>query len=403
MNVILFDNKCRLHLLPLTYMRPIADLRVGILTIREKWERLLQHTTYSLTNTYLQEKYPLQTEQRNLLIAGSLLPNEELLTAITNLQVGEALYDENTLLAFCTDDVANLRNFYDVYLQNETAPLPFIHKPFHGAYAFIERPYHLFLWNEIEIARDFTLLTAGRKSQPLSATNTIIGDPSHIFIEEGASVECATFNPQQGYIYIGKGAEVMEGTYFRGSTAICEYAVTKLGTKIYGATTIGPFCKVGGELSNVVFLGYSNKGHDGFLGNAVIAEWCNLGAATNCSNLKNNYSTVRLWDYATHKMEDTGLQFCGLIMGDHSKCGINTMFNTGTVVGVCCCLFDGGFHPKYVPSFSFGRPSAVYDLYDPEKIINTAQKVMARRHKNLDTIEQNLIRKVYSITTINEK
>ena len=402
MNLILFDSWCRTHLLPLTHTRPAADMRVGILTIREKWEHRLQPSS-TLTKSYLQEKFPLHTGDDNLLISGALLPNPQLLEAITRLQPEEALYDENTLLAFRTGDAQNLRNFFDGYLTHPTSALPMKQVAYNGPYNMVVRPYHIFMYNEQEIESDFALLTAGRTSQPLSATNTLIGDPARLFIEEGASVECSTLNTREGCIYIGRDAEVMEGCHLRGPIALCEHAVVKMDAKIYGATTLGPYCKTGGELGNVVFFGYSNKAHDGFLGNAVIGEWCNLGADTNCSNLKNNYSNVRLWDGTTGKMEDTGLQFCGLIMGDHSKCGINSMFNTGTVVGVGCGLFGTGFHPKFVPSFSFGTPGHTYDPHDLGKLFETARIVMARRHKDFDSIEQTLLKRVYEITSYSEK
>lgn len=403
MNIILFDSWCRTHLLPLTYTRPIADIRVGILTVREKWEHYLAQETSSLTRSYLQEKFPLQTSADNLLISGALLPNAELISAIQQLEVGQALYDENKLLAFRTDDAANLRNFFDGYLRNRTAALPLQQVLYTGRYDMLVRPYHIFTYNEQEIERDFALLTAGRQSQPISDTNVVIGDRSRIFIEEGAVVECATLNTKEGCIYIGRDAEVMEGCRLRGPVALCEHAVTKMDAKIYGATTIGPYSKMGGELANVVVFGFSNKAHDGFIGNAVIGEWCNLGADTNCSNLKNNYSNVRLWNYATKHLEDTGLQFCGLIMGDYSKCGINSMFNTGTTVGVCCGLFDTGFHPKFVPSFSFGKPGITYEIYQLEKAFTTAEIVMARRHKKFDILEQNILKKVYELTSRNEQ
>ena len=397
MNLILFDNWCRPHLLPLTYTRPAADLRVGITTIREKWERVLGVPSSTLTESYLQEKFPLRTAGDNLLVAGALLPNPQLLEAILALQPGDALYDENTLLAFRTGDSLDLRNFFESYLQSECAALPLKMVRYTGDYNFVSRPYHIFLLNGQEIERDFADLTAGRASQPLSPTNVVIGDPSRIFLEEGAVVEASTLNTTGGSIYIGKDAEVMEGGRLRGPIALCEHAVTKMDAKLYGDTTIGPYSKVGGELGETVILGYSNKAHDGFIGNAVIGEWCNLGADTNCSNLKNNYSNVRLWDYATRRMEETGEQFCGLIMGDHSKCGINSMFNTGTVVGVGAGLFGTGFHPKFVPSFSFGSPGNLYETHDLNKFLATAQMVMARRHKILDAIEQNLLKKVYDI------
>lgn len=395
MNLILFDNWCRPHLLPLTYTRPAADMRVGITTIREKWERCMGTVTSTLTESYLQGKFPLHADADNLLVAGALLPNPQVLEAIRALAPGEALYDENTLLAFRTNDALDLRNFFDSYLQSESGALPLKMVRYTGPYEFISRPYHLFLMNSREIEVDFSELTDGRFSQPLSHTNTVIGDPSLVFLEEGAVVEASILNTTEGPIYIGRYATVMEGCRLRGPVAFCEHAVAKMDAKIYGGTTVGPYSKVGGEVEETVIFGYSNKAHDGFIGNSVIGEWCNLGADTNCSNLKNNYSKVRLWDYASRRMEETNQTFCGLVMGDHSKCGINSMFNTGTVVGVGSGLFGTGFHPKFVPSFSFGTPGNLYEPHDFAKFIATAQIVMARRHKYLDEIEQNLLKKVY--------
>jgi UDP-N-acetylglucosamine diphosphorylase/glucosamine-1-phosphate N-acetyltransferase len=260
----------------------------------------------------------------------------------------------------------------------------------------INNLWDIYKINEEALKLDFQLLTKGKTSQPISATNQVLGK-ENIFIEEGATVECATLNAQTGPIYIGKNAQIMEGAMVRGPLAMCENAVLKMGAKIYGATTLGPYCKVGGEVNNSVFFGYSNKGHDGFLGNSVIGEWCNLGADSNNSNLKNNYTEVKLWNYKTEKFEKTGQQFCGLIMGDHSKCGINTMFNTGTVVGVSANIFGSGFPRNFVPSFAWGGASG-YSTFKTDKAFETAEAMMARRGKEFETIDRVIMLKVFEDT-----
>lgn len=400
MNLILFDNWRRIHLLPLTYTRSAADMRIGILTIREKWEKYLQTTSSTLTEDYLQTKFPLHCEDDNVFIASSLLPNPQLIAAIQGLEPEQALYHQTDLLAFRSKSIKDCRDLYQNHLLHN-APITLERREYNGDYRIISRPFHLFKLNDAELEADFQLITKGRRSQDIPAGNVVIGDASRIFIEEGAVIENATLNTKEGCIYIGKDAEIMEGCRIRGPFALCEHATTKMDAKIYGATTIGPFCKVGGELANVIIFGFTNKAHDGFIGNSVIGEWCNLGADTNSSNLKNNYSTVRLWNYATGIMEDTHEQFCGLIMGDYSKCGICTMFNTGTTVGVSTCLFGGGFHAKHIPSFSFGSPIDGYIPYQLDKVFATANIVYKRRHKNFDFIEQNILKRVYEITNLN--
>lgn len=402
MNLILFDNDCRQHLLPLTFTRPAADMRCGILTIREKWEKYLHLNSSSLTENYLQTKFPYQTDTDNLFVLGSLLPNRELVNSIQNLQSGEALFGNDTLLALrCNDEIAKKLIFTDFTSKNAkiaSFSSIFFSKP----HTIIRHTFQIFQYNEQEIALDFELLTQNRPSAPLAAGNVLIGDAAKLFIEPGAQIFNATLNTISGYIYIGKDAEVMEGSMIRGPFALCEHSTTKMGAKIYGATTIGPHCKVGGELSNVVIFGYTNKAHDGFLGNSVLGEWCNIGADTNASNLKNDYANVKIWDYCDQKFMDTQLQFCGLIMGDHSKCGINSMFNTGTVVGVYAALFGGDYHRNFVPSFSFGNPHIGYSPYNFERAIATAERVFHRRNKILDQTEQNILRKVYDMTFNNE-
>lgn len=386
MNVILFDDSARDNLLPLTFTRPVASLRVGILTIAEKWAKYLESDPSYLTVSYLQEKYPCHQSADNLFVNGSVCPDEYLIEAILTLKTGEALHATDVLLAVRGAEARagvpsiNLDGFNLV--------------PFSRNYCRIFYPEHIFQYNEQEIVRDFKLLTANRTSAALSSTNTILGD--QIFVEEGVEAECSTFNTLKGPIYLGRNSGVWEGCMVRGAFALCEGAQLKMGTRIYAKTTIGPYCRIGGEVNNAVIMGNSSKGHDGYLGNSVIGEWCNLGADTNNSNLKNNYSSVKLWDYVNDRYRDTGLQFCGLIMGDHSKCSINTMFNTGTVVGVSCNVFGSGFPQNFVPDFSWGGASTTE--YRLEKAIETTERVFARRDRELDQVERDIFAAVFDLT-----
>ncbi|MCR5863153.1 GlmU family protein [Flavobacterium sp. J372] len=366
MNYILFDGTVRNALLPFTFTRPVADIRVGILTIREKWEKYLGYTTTTLTEEYLMEKYPMVEMEENVMINASFLPNEVLVEMVQGLEANQAIVCGDEVIAFYTKDTQEEVDFetYDVIDYTEDC-------------LRIEHPWDIFQKNDAAIREDFELLTEGRVSQPIPASvNTI--SPENIFIEEGAKLEFVTLNASTGPIYIGKNAEIMEGSVIRGPFALCEEGQVKLATKVYGATTVGPHSRIGGEVSNSVLFGYSNKGHDGFLGNSVLGEWCNLGADTNNSNLKNNYEEVKLWSYEKESFVKTGLQFCGLMMGDHSKCGINTMFNTGTVVGVSANIFGSGFPRNFVPSFSWGGASGM-TTYITKKAFETAKIVMSRR------------------------
>lgn len=387
MNYILFDNSHRNDLLPLTFTRPMADIRFGILTIREKWEHYLQCSISTLTEEYLQKQFPLKREKENILISASVCPTPELVEYITQLKPGDILsFGEEIIASYDCDTATDNENIIDF-------PSPILQ---------IRNVYDIFAFNDQAIATDFALLTNGRKSQSLSDSNRVIGNGNKIFIEEGAKVECAILNTTDGYIYIGKDAEIMENSVIRGPFAMCEHAVVKMSAKIYGATTIGRYAKVGGELSNVVVFDYSNKAHDGFLGNSVIGSWCNIGADSNCSNLKNTYDKVRLWNYPQEAFVDTGLQFCGLIMGDHSKCGINTMFNTGTVVGVSTNLFGTGFPRNFVPSFAWGGAAGI-KTYDVENAIIVAERMYARRHLVLSENEKNILRHIYNLTLHNRR
>lgn len=386
MNTLLFDADLHQHLLPLTYTRPVAELRVGILRISEKWEQYLGQSIGFLTEEYLSAKFPAQQEDQQLVIHGGLCPNRELLDAILQLSPGQQLVADDLILAQCVEG-----SFKAWVPDMET-------QEFSGSFNLIDRPWKIFGLNAAELEADFELITAGRESQPLSDSNKVIGDSSRIFLEEGAEVEAAILNTKGGSIYIGKNAVIMEGALIKGGLALLDHAQLKLGAKIYGATTIGPHSKVGGEVNNSVITGYSNKGHDGFLGNAVLGEWCNIGADTNNSNLKNNYDQVRLWSYATGRFAKTGLQFCGLIMGDHSKCGINTMFNTGTVVGVSANVFGSGFPRNFIPSYSWGGASG-FSEYNLKKALDTAERVMQRRGIELDEVESRILTHIFELSS----
>ncbi|PID88924.1 MAG: glucose-1-phosphate thymidylyltransferase [Bacteroidia bacterium] len=392
MNYILFDDATRADLLPLVFMRPVADIRVGILTIREKWEYLLKVKTSTMTEAYLAKKYPIvQAADNNVLINGSVCPTQDMIQAVANLKVNEALVTEDYIIALNVG--ANVSGEVDI----ESGDNVLFDKP----HIKIKNVQDIFGFNAEAIQSDFSMLTKGRSSQTLSDSNRVVGDRSLVFLEEGAKAECATFNTTEGPIYIGKDAEVMENASIRGPFALGTSGVVKMAAKIYGGTTIGPWAKVAGEVNNSVIFGYSNKAHDGFLGNSVIAEWCNLGSDTNTSNLKNTYEEVRLWNYPTASFVKTGLTFCGLIMADHSKCGINTMFNTGTVVGVSCNIYGSGFHRNFISSFKWCSTAHV-DEYDIEKAISVAEIAYGRRQKTFDEVEEAIFREVYAITRKNK-
>jgi UDP-N-acetylglucosamine diphosphorylase/glucosamine-1-phosphate N-acetyltransferase len=392
MNYILFDDQSRTNLLPLTFMRPVAEIRIGILTIREKWERMLDTATSTLTENYLSEKFPIKKEDNNILINGSVCPSAGLIKEIQKLKPNQALVTEDTIIALHIlaedlDDTADM----DISGIEEVLTEIKVLK--------INDPWDIFSKNGEALKQDFELLTKGKKSQKLSSTNRVAG-AENIFLEEGARVEFSILNATTGLIYIGKDAEIMEGCVVRGPLALCNNAVLKMAAKTYGPTTIGPWSKVGGEVNNSVLFGFSNKAHDGFLGNSVISEWCNLGADTNNSNLKNSYDNVKLWNYPQRTFVDTGLQFCGLIMGDHSKTGINTMFNTGTVVGVNVNVFGAGFQRNFVPSFSWGGTKG-FKGYNINKAVAVAKAVYARRGKDFDQTEQDILMNVYDETAVN--
>ena len=383
-HIVLFDGNQRNHLLPLTATRAVADIRIGILTIKEKWEKYLNIKTDVLTQDYLQPKYSFNQNENTVFINANVLPTIQLVEEIKSLKSETALMINETTIAFQTNQQINSINdfataFNQLSFQIATK----------SNLQILSNPWNIFSWNGQEIKNDILLLGLNPNPEKLSSTNTLLGN--EIYVEDGVSCECSVLNAKDGPIYLGKDSEIMEGCTVRGPFALGEHASLKMQAKIYGDTTIGKYSKVGGEVSNSVIFGYSNKGHDGFLGNSVIGEWCNLGADTNNSNLKNNYGKVSAWSYPEKKYINTNLQFCGLIMGDHAKAAINTQFNTGTVVGVCANVIDAGFPPKFVPDFSWGN-SAVFEL---EKAYEVAQRVMERRQIKLSEIDKNILKYIF--------
>lgn len=384
MQLVFSDAQYWEDFLPLTFTKPVAEMRMGILTFSERWQKLLQiNEVFYITENYLQDKFRKPEPKQSLFIVPNFFPSAEVLKQIKALQPGEALVYDNEVIAANI----NMENFS----LNQINKMTDIHEKLF----FIEKPTDIFSYNDRAIDFDFELLTKGRQSQELSATNGFIGDSQNLFIEEGASVEFSTLNCKTGKIYIGKNAEIMEGSHIRGSLALCEDSKINLGTKVYGGTTIGPHSKVGGEVNNIVIFGYSNKGHDGFVGNSVIGEWCNLGADTNSSNLKNNYASVKLWNYKKKRFLDTGLQFCGLIMGDHSKTAINTQLNTGTVVGVAANIFKSGFPPNLIENFSWGGMKGD-EKFKLEKSYEVAGKAMERRKIPITETDKDILKYIYN-------
>lgn len=391
MNIVLFDGKYRKHLLPFTFTRPVAEIRIGILTIAEKWAKYNggQKPSYD-TEPYLSRKFPRIIQSQNVFINASYCPNQSLWEEICSLKDQEGLYIGDELVAYhIAEDVALTTNLADFE--------PTIKRVSTVTDALVVRyTYDIFSKNAAAITADFELITKGRQSAPISSTNSCI-KPENIFIEPGAKVEYSILNASEGPIYVGHDAEIMEGCKVRGPFAMCEHAGLKMDAKIYSGTTLGPHCKVGGEVNNVVFFGYSNKGHDGFMGNAVVGEWVNVGADTNNSNLKNTYDEVKLWSYATERFEKTGLTFCGVMLADHAKCGINTMFNTGTVVGVAANIFGAGFPRNFIPSFAWGGAQG-FDTFILNKFYKTAEAMCKRRNIAFDETDKEIMKAVFEQT-----
>ena len=380
--VSLFDGPYRKFLLPFTFTRPVAEIRIGMSTLREKWNHYLSTSTFTDTEDYLSEMYPGAAQKEHLRIHAACLPNLLLVQALQKLSSGQKLVKDNELIAYVGSNSFSQSDMGDFETVAFSAPL-----------TIIRHPWDLFLNNAQALKDDFEIFTHNRTSSPISSSNRIVGD-GKIFIEDGASVECAVLNTEDGPIYIGKNAKVMEGALIRGSFALGENSIVKMGAKIYGGTTIGPCCKVGGEINNSIVFGYSNKAHDGFIGNAVVGEWCNIGAATDASNLKNNYDEVRAWSYPSQKFIKTSLQFCGLLMADHSRCGIHTMFNTATVVGVSANIFGTGFPRTFIPSFSWGG-SHGFSSYNFEKAIASIRAMKSRKSLTVDSKEEKMLRNVF--------
>ncbi|MER2996209.1 GlmU family protein [Pontibacter populi] len=393
MNIILFDDPViRQNLLPLTFTRPVADIRTGILTIAEKWQELTRQVVSSLTQDYLKQKFVPYYDTENCYINGAIIPTATMIEQMKGLAFGSSYWQGDTLLAYAGDGlkIDSVDELMEKARQSQRIE-------FEGNVLILREVWEIFVHNGREIRSDFKLLTKDRKSQPVNDKFTAVYNEENIFIEEGAKIRAAVLNAEDGPIYIGKNAQVQEGALIKGPFALCEGSHVNMGAKMRGDVTVGPQSKVGGEISASVILGYSNKGHDGFLGNSVIGEWCNLGADSNTSNLKNNYAQVKLWNYTRGGFKNTGEQFCGLIMGDHSKCGINTMFNTGTVVGVSANIFGTGFPRNFVPSFSWGGASG-FETYQLRKVFEVAEKVMERRQKALDETEKAILTEVFNQT-----
>lgn len=386
MNYILFDDSRRDNLLPLTFVRPVADIRIGILTIREKWEQMLGATTSTLTEEYLSKKYPLVRESHNILINASILPDERLVEKIHGLKPNQALVEQDCILAMHLT-AEELDTVNDVECEEVG---------YAESYRCIRYAWDIINLHDEALRDDFALITKGKTSAGISPDNTVI-DPQSVFVEEGATIRCSILNASTGPIYVGKEAEIQEGSLIRGPFTLCDHAVLKMGTKVYGPATIGPYSKAGGEISHSILFSYSNKAHDGFLGHSVIGEWCNLGAATNNSNLKNNYEPVKMWSYPEESFIETGMQFCGLIMGDYTKTGINTMFNTGTVVGVNSNIFGSGFQRNFIPSFAWGGTTG-FKEYKINQAIKAAERMHERRQLTLSEVEREILRSVYEIS-----
>ena len=390
-NFILFDDQSRISLRPLTFFRPVSAIRSGILTISEKWEKHLNTPVSFLTETYLQEKFPLKVGIDNYLINGSVLPNQELIVEILSLADDTSLISGETIVAIhlTAENLKKFRHGVTPELKSKATKTPFIK---------ITNTWDIFGNNKKSIIDDFKLITFNRRSAEISPTNQVLGN--NLFVEEGVNMEFSTINTLKGPVYIGKNAEVMPGCHIEGPVSLGEHSVLKMGTLVYKGTTIGPWCKAGGEINNSIMFGYSSKAHDGFLGDSIIAEWCNMGAGTTTSNLKNNYEAVKQWSYGENKFVTTGLQFCGLVLGDHTKTGISSMFNSGTTVGVCSNIFGVSYQRNFIPSFVWGGTSG-FRKHRLDEAMNTAKAVYARRELPFDAIEESIFKSVFELTSDN--
>ena len=384
MNVILFDDPTdRINLLPLTFTRPVAAIRTGILTIAEKWELYFQTRISFSTERYLREKFPIVLTSDNLWINGAVCPDEPLTKRISQLKQGDGLIQGNKVIA--------LRSPEDEVPEVISGKMT----PYTDPITVVDQLWKIFQLNAEQIKADFKLITSNRTSAGIEDPHTRLYGAANIFVEGGVHIKAAVLNAETGPIYLGKNSIVQEGALIRGPFALGEGSHLNMGAKMRGNVSIGPFSKVGGEVSNTVIFGNSNKAHEGYLGSSVLGEWCNLGADANTSNLKNNYENVKLWNYGKKGFLDTGSQFCGLMMGDHSKCGINTMFNTGTTVGVCANIFGDGFPRNFIPSFAWGG-AAGFSTFQLGKALETATRVMARRSVSLSGTDRTILEEVFN-------
>lgn len=386
MNIILFDNPVfREKLKPLTLTRPVGNLRVGIHTINKKWEAYLPIANVSyLTEAYLDHKYVADYHETNIYIDASYLPDEAFVGIIEKVSINEGLYYQNSLIAFKT---SHKLNFGFEYLPEKCAE-------YKDNIDVINSLPSLFLNNAHQIKLDFEKIVKGRKSAEITDPFTAVYSPENIFIEEGVSIKAAILNAENGPIYIGKNSIIQEGSLLIGPVAIGENSMVAFGAKIRPNTTLGPVCRVGGEVGNSIFHAFTNKAHDGFLGNSYIGEWCNLGANTNNSNLKNDYKSVKLYDYSVDDLVDSGEIFCGTFMGDYSKAGISTMFNTGTVVGVSVNVYGAGFQEKFIDSFTWGGKTEGYVKYRFEKALEVINDTMSRRNLHLTDEDERILKHI---------
>lgn len=390
--IVVFDTEeSHENLLPLSFTRPICDFRIGITTLREKIEAAFNAPTYVLPVEYLRDKFTRwrQAPADALYVAGNMLITPQIAEEAEKLSPGEALTAQGQLVAF--------RGTREAFMARDIASS----KEIEGV-EMVKYVFDVFRLNPEAVRRDFERLTAGRETAALPPGNMLIGGEEgsrKLFIEDGASIEGAIINVKDGPVYIGRDSVIMEGAAVRGPLALCNNAKIRMGARIYGGSTFGPYCKVGGEIDNAVFFGFSNKAHDGYLGNAVVGEWCNIGAGTNASNLKNDYSKIRVWNYAKHTFMRTDLQFCGLIMGDHSKIGVNCMLNTATVLGVGVNLHGSGFPRVFVPSFSEGSPAGGFKDVPLKKFCEIAERVMSRRGLELTDQDRKILERVREVAS----
>ncbi|MHB1922933.1 MAG: putative sugar nucleotidyl transferase [Chitinophagaceae bacterium] len=386
-NIILVDHPIiREKLYPFSLTRPIGEFRIGITTLSQKWEHFLKGPVSFLTSDYLQEKYPAHLGADNYFIFSHCLPSSDLIDSILDLGPNESLYQDGEWIAYRGKSLKD----------RETSR----QKPYLENLSQLTFPYQIFQLIDHFLREDFQILTKNRFSQPISATNQILGR-ENIFLEEGVYLECSVLNATQGPIYIGANAQIMEGCLIRGPFSLGNHGVLKMGTRIYGATSIGPHCVAGGEIKNSMFFGFSNKSHDGYIGDTVIGEWCNLGADTNSSNLRNNMGRVKIWNQHLGSYTDAGDK-CGLIMGDYSRSGISSMFNTGTVVGVSCNIFGGDFPPKHIPSFSWGGASG-WMQYQLDKAVADANAWKSLKGVKQSLMDEKILRSVFEFSHFSTK